>query len=255
MEQTLINSNNNESNYNNGNQGYSSSSTLDNQFQGQVQNQPNQLYMMQPNPTPQNNLSQNLNTSSAQILPPQNDINLFFPPQNQGAPQELQYYQPQNEILNPSQENPPSQTAIIPGQQNIPLNNYSTPQTTNLNIKTIPQNQDQNKNSQKSINMSQISNKSIYQKDENVFYISLILPERLYLPLAFVILGILSLLLIISNKEAVIPIIILSSMLILIGVSYAICTNRTIYFILGPNNLTIIKTILCCKSTTTYNPG
>lgn len=34
MEQTLINSNNNESNYNNGNQGYSSSSTLDNQFQG-----------------------------------------------------------------------------------------------------------------------------------------------------------------------------------------------------------------------------
>ena len=102
--------------------------------------------------------------------------------------------------------------------------------------------------------MSQISNRSIYQKDENVFYISLILPERLYLPLAFVILGILSLLLIISNKDAVTPIIILSSMLILIGVSYAICTNRTLYFILGPNNLTIIKTILCCKSTTTYNP-
>ena len=37
MKQTLINSNNNELNYNNGNQGYSSSSTLDNQFQGQVQ--------------------------------------------------------------------------------------------------------------------------------------------------------------------------------------------------------------------------
>ena len=97
MELPLTSSNPNESNYNTGNEDDSSTFVLDNQFQDQVQNQPNQLNILPPNinPTPQQQINspQNLSSPSVQIYNKQQNLNSnpveqFYPPQNdqnQGA--------------------------------------------------------------------------------------------------------------------------------------------------------------------------
>ena len=190
MEQPLINQNPKEINCNNGSQ--KSISSLDNQFKDQVSNQQNHLCKMplNINPPPQEyNLSKNLklslvqtnnepqnsnNISTQQLFLEQDDLNLISKPndkpQNQGDPQEQPYYPPQNTIIDSFKNNPHHQVITIPKKQKIPKNNNKAPQTTNLIFQNTPQNQD--KNFQNYTNISQVPHKSIYQKNENIFYIS-----------------------------------------------------------------------------------
>ena len=141
-------------------------------------------------------------------------------------PYPAQPYPAQNNLVPPNQPYYPPQGAT-PIQPGVPINNYPL-QPTPLNVQPVPQNQYYKP-------YSLVQHKGILQTETNTYYITmwgtvLFLPETL-LPFIF---G-----------------------LVFTSVSIAFCCKMytTTFFILGPNNLTVIQKAICNKKYRSYNPG
>jgi len=211
--------------------------------QGQNHEQ-NQLYM---NPPLQNNTTSDQQYNSTDLIDkPQNPVSQptqqpNYPPQNLGAPMAQPVY-------------PPSQGVALPVQQGIPANNYP-PQIQNPNnaalyvqpVAPVYQTQYQNYR-----NISEIPHKGVYQIDENTFYISTGCCFKIF-PFIFFIVGVgVGALYIAAHSFWLI---IFGSIFATAGFFMFFKMYNSIYFMMGPNSLTIVKKATCGKQTKIYNPG
>ena len=141
---------------------------------------------------------------------------------------------------------------VNPESQIYSQNNYP-PQNGGSIIPTQAVYNDKYRNYQ---NITQINHKRIYQPDENTFYISTGCFAKLF-PAIFIILGIFLLIFPINGlKETgvsiyIIPII--GLIFFIVGLCLNSIIYNKIYFIMGPNTLTIMKKALCRKKTQIYN--
>ena len=185
------------------------------------------------------------------------------PPLNENPPSKPNYYPPPQNIPQnyapPQVTNPPAQpvasvgtplqynnSPTAPFQQGIPVNNY--PQMGGV-PQPIPQ---YNNRYQQYTNINQISHKGITQVDENTFYITTGCCFKLF-PYIFTLFG-----------GVFISIWVFAGSIIpgLCGIFFAflgICMFFTlynnIYFVMGPNSLTVMKKAACRKKTKIYNAG
>ena len=212
----------------------------------QIQNpEQNQLYM---NPPLQNNTTSGQPYNSTDFIDkPQNPVAQpiqppnYLPPQNLGPP-----------IAQPAYPQP--QGVALPVQQALPVNNYP-PQTQNPNapyfaqpVAPAYQTQYQYQNYK---NVSEIPHKGIYQTDENTFYISTGCCFKIF-PFIFFIVGVG----LCSIAFYTTPwILILGGIFTIVGFIMFFKMYNSIYFIMGPNTLTVIKKATCMKQTKMYNPG
>jgi len=223
----------------------------------------NQLYMNPPSQQPPYNQDQNMIPPEQPYYSSQN-IPIEKPqiqPQNQMAPPTQPYYPPQN--VSPTGINtqyPPSQSVPLPVQQNIPVNNYAPITQTSTPNNYIYQNivpvqyqtQYQYQNYQ---NITQIPHKGIYQTDANIFYISTGCCFKLF-PFIFFLMGCGVFAISFANDAQNIYIArIVGIIFALIGILLFFKMYNNIYFIMGPNTLTVMKKAICGKQTTIYNPG
>ena len=254
MEQPLVNPN---SNANNNFAIQGNIYSQENQNQGQ--NQSNQLYVMPPNmdlpqqedvcpEKPHFGSSENLNTPGVKPLNSQD---------NQIAPPPQQYYPPPQPNQIPSQNilpaqpyYPPPATGPIP--QGYPPNIYSTqPGAVIVQAQPVYKTEYQQYS-----NISQIRHKGIYQVDENTFYISTGCCFKLF-PILFFCVGLFLLLLPVyqigEGNNFVVSIV--GLIFFVVGIVLFFKMYNNIYFIMGPNTLTVMKKAICGKKTTMYNPG
>ena len=211
----------------------------------QVQNQDqNQIYI---NPPLQNNTTSDQPYNSTDLIDkPQHPVSqptqqANYPPQNLSAPMAQPSY-------------PPSQGVAVPVQQGIPVNNYppqiQDPNNAPLYVQpVVPVYQTQYQNY---TNISEIPHKGVYQIDENTFYISTGCCFKIF-PFIFFIVGV---------GVGAIYIIAHSFWLLIFGSIFATAgffmffkMYNSIYFVMGPNTLTIVKKATCGKQTKIYNPG
>jgi len=223
-------------------QGENRENLLVNQIQSQDQNQ---NYM---NP-PQNNYTPDQSYNSTGLIDkPQNQISQptqqpYYPPQNLGAPMVQSAY-------------PPSQGVALPVQQGLSVNNYP-PQVQNPNnmpylVQPVaPANQIQYQNYR---NISQIPHKGIYQVDENTFYVSTGCCFKIF-PFIFFIVGVGVGSLYFFIPEPTFWLLIFGIIFSAAGLLMFFKMYNNIYFIMGPNTLTIVKKATCGKKTKIYNPG
>ena len=184
----------------------------------------------------------------------QNDIyaNQGRPPLNEIPPSQPNYYAP------PQVTNPPAQPVASvetpiqynnntpPFLQGIPVNNY--PQ-----MGGVPQPITQYNNAyQQYTNINQINHKGISQVDENTFYITTGCCFKLF-PYIFTLfgLGFIALWIIVDNFIPGIFGIIFT----LLGICMFFNLYNNIYFVMGPNSLTVMKKAACRKKTNIYNAG
>ena len=203
----------------------------------------------------------------------QNDIyiNQGQPPQEEEVPPTKQNYcpPPQNGPKNQNYYQPPPQDPNVPAQpvtfvgapiqsnigldtpiqQGIPVNNY--PQDA-----VVPQPIQYNNVYQQYTNISQIKHRGIYQKDENNFYVSIGCCFKSVRYIVILLgLGIIGAGFFLKPKINPIFPIIIGAIVTVIGVFRLFFYYDSIYFIMGSNNLTIIKKASCRKKTNIYNPG
>lgn len=263
MDQPLYNPNAINENFNN--------DFSENQYQKPTQSQDNQLYMMPPdmNAPPQEEQNPNLDMippiEQPYYSPPNPIQNSYNPEQNQQIPSQSPVYP-----INPQQNQPiPSQSPVYysppeyaqnpqpqpqPFSQGVPLvqqiQNYPT-QNNNIYVQSqgMP-----DYNYQNYQNISQIRHQGISQKNQNTFKIS---PgDRFYLSVCCMffgifcfIFGIISFLFFYSNVTYCV----VGLIFFIIGLSFS--NNKKFYFIMGPNNLTVINKECCNKRVNVYNPG
>ena len=158
----------------------------------------------------------------------------------------------------PPPQYPPPQGVAIPVQQAIPVNNYppqiQTSQPNNYIVQPVVPVQYQTQYQYQDYqNITQIPHKGIYQVDANTFYISTGCCFKIF-PIIFFLVG---------CGLAVVAVIVAQSLItLIIGILFA-CIGimlffkmyNNIYFIMGPNTLTVMKKAMCGKKTTIYNPG
>ena len=155
---------------------------------------------------------------------------------------------------------PPAQSVGVPVQQAIPVNNYppqiQTSQPNNYIVQPVVpaeyQTQYQYQNYQ---NITQIPHKGIYQTDANTFYISTGCCFKLF-PFIFFLSGC-GVVAISFSKDAenIFWGGIIGGLFAIIGIFLFFKMYNNIYFIMGPNTLTVMKKAYCGKKTNTYNPG
>ena len=241
MDQPLYNPNEIDQNLNNNFAG--------NQYPDLNQIQDNQLYMMPPNMNPPPPEQQNPNLDMyekpyySNQNPTQTPVNSQ---QNQPIPSPSPvYYSPPQIDQNPyPQSQPLSQGVPLVQQINYPTQNNGII----VQTQGIPQINYQNYQ-----NIAQVKHQGISQKDQNTFKISSG-HQGQCLPSCFIIFGIIELIygLLAITKSV--------SIHLFIGIIFFIsgiilCNNKKIYFIMGPNNLTVINKAGCSKNVNVYNPG
>lgn len=155
---------------------------------------------------------------------------------------------------------PPAQSVGVPVQQAIPVNNYppqiQTSQPNNYIVQPVVpaeyQTQYQYQNYQ---NITQIPHKGIYQTDANTFYISTGCCFKLF-PFIFFLSGC-GVFAISFAKDAqnIFWARFIGGLFAIIGIFLFFKMYNNIYFIMGPNTLTVMKKAYCGKKTNTYNPG
>ena len=188
--------------------------------------------------------------------PPPQDVpqNQDYPsPQDLNVPPQNQYYPPPQDLNSPVQPIPsvsvPLQSNIpvgTPVQQGIPVNNYPQPGV-------VPQPVIQYNNIyQQYNNISQINHKGVYQVDENTFYVSTGCCFKLF-PFVFGLVGLGTL--VFGIYIAQVFLIIFGAIFAAVGIYLFFFMYNNIYFIMGPNTLTIMKKATCRKKTNIYNPG
>ena len=158
----------------------------------------------------------------------------------------------------------PSQDNILPPQQGLPVDSYPPQNQNSIKIPNIIQTkalqyQAQYENYK---NISEIPHKGIYQVDENTFYISKgcffkIFPFILF----FLGVGLASFSFFITNNNQnsfLGP----SFFMLIFGITFALVgfilffkMYNCIYFIKGPNSLTVMKKSIFGKKTRNYNPN
>ncbi len=176
----------------------------------------------------------------------------YPPPQDLNVPPQNQYYPPPD-LNSPVQPVPsvgvPLQSNIpvgTPVQQGIPVNNYPQPVI-------VPQPVIQYNNTyQQYNNVSQINHKGVYQVDENTFYVSTGCCFKLF-PFIFGLVGLG--LFVFGIYKGVVVAIIFGAIFAAAGLYMFFFMYNSIYFIMGPNTLTIMKKATCRKKTNIYNPG
>ena len=243
MDPPLYNSNETNQNLNNN---YDQNQY--NQYQGPNLGQENQLYMIPPNmnPPPLEQQNPNLDMYEKPYYSPQNPTQTpINSQQNQpiSSPSQVYYSPPQIDQNPQSQPQPFSQGVPLVQQMNYPIQNSGIIQT--QGISQI--------NYQNYQNISQVSNKGIIQKDKNTFIISSGYQGK-FLPLCLIIFGIIFILFgIVSIAFDAFIVIICGLVFLIIGIM--LCNHKKIYFIIGPNNLTVINKTNCSKKVYAYNPG
>ena len=197
----------------------------------------------------QNNIYNCQGQSSQEALLP-TEPNYYPPPQNN--PQNQYYKPPQNpntpaqpvaSVASPLQGNIPVGTSV---QQGIPVNNY--PQTGEVPQPAI-QYDDTYQQYKK---FSQISHKGIYPVDENTIYISTGCCFKAF-PFIFALFGLIFVGLGIFTRN-VIPGV-AGALFTCIGICMLFTLFNSIYFIMGPNTLTIMRKATCRTKNKMYNPG
>ena len=213
----------------------------------QGQNQPNQPYM-QYEMKSYNTSSQNLDTSysnkiSNQAILPGQPNPYQNPPYNNAIP---------NQAILPGQPNPYQNSPYMStyqSTQGIPLNNYPG-QTGGMFIQP-PQN---NINYENIKNIGEIPHLLFTQPDDNTFLISskgfLITPIiMICASLPFFIIPI------VVGDPVMYIMFFFASLAVLISICSCINTEISIYFILGQNNITVVKNTVCKKKNIFYNSG
>lgn len=99
----------------------------------------------------------------------------------------------------------------------------------------------------------EIPHKGILQPDENSFYITTGCCFK-FIPFFGCFLGLLMIVISLLT-EVIIIVIILGSLIFLVNFSFFFVLFNNVYFIMGQNNLKIVKEALCRKKTLIYNPG
>lgn len=247
-----------------GNSNYIDNNLSGNQLQNPNQYQDNQLMPPDANPPP---LQQN---SNQDMVPPQEQP--YYSLQNQTQipincqqnqpipPPNQVYYAPPQIIQNPQPQ--PQPQPYYPPQQGIPpvpLISNNTTQNNGIYVQTQGIGQDnkyQNNIYKNYQNISQVNHRGISQKNNNTFYISPSFCSRCF-PLAFVFIGIIVIIIGFVNysEDPSYGPMIGGLIFFCIGLFFFIFTNRTIYFIMGPNSLTVVKRIFCTKKVYNFNPG
>ena len=245
MDQPFYNPNASDENPNNNFTG--------NQYQEPNQGQDNQLYMMPPGinlppPEQQNSNLDMANPEQPYYAPHPTQIPINSQ-QNQpiSSPSPV-YYTPPQIAQNP-QPQPQPYSQGVPSVQPVP--NYPT-QNNGILVQAqgIPQNNYQNYQ-----NINQVRHQGITQKDQNTFKISSGY-QGPCLPLCLIIFGIIFFIygimgIIIGANIS--GFIIIGIILFIIGL--ILYNNKKVYFIMGPNNLTVINKQSCSKKVDVYNPG
>ena len=148
---------------------------------------------------------------------------------------------------------PQPQGVAHTAQEGLPVIN-NTPRNPN-NISNIvqqaapvcqPQNQYQNNR-----NFSEIPHEGINQISENIFYISTGCCFKIF-PFLFFIIGVGICLI---SFFSTIWLLIFGAIFVIVGIFLFFKMYNSIYFIMGPNSLTVVKKATCWKQTKTYNPG
>ena len=198
----------------------------------------------------QNSIYNSQGQSSQEALLP-TEPNYYPPPQNN--PQNQYYYpppqnpntpaQPVASVASPLQGNIP---VGQPVQQGIPINNY--PPTGAVPPPAIQY----NNTYQQYKNISQINHKGVYQVDENTFYISTGCCFKSF-PYIFTLFGLIFVGLGIFTRN-VIPGV-AGAIFACIGICMFFTLYNSIYFIMGPNTLTIMQKATCRKKNKMFNPG
>ena len=231
-------------------------------------NQENQFHPIQENFAPiDNNQGQNQQYMNPQQPPFNTDQNII--------PQEQPYYSSENNAIiekpndnyppqniYPAPINPqyPAQGVALPVQQPIPVNNYppqiQTTQPNNYMIQpVVPVEYQTQYQYQDYQNITQIPHKGIYQTDANTFYISTGCCFKLF-PFIFFFAGCgVFAISFSSNAQNIVIARVFGVIFALIGVFLFFKMYNNIYFIMGPNTLTVMKKALCGKQTKIYNPG
>ena len=218
--------------------------------ENQYQNQPNNpshpgMIPIQENQIPEKPFyaSQDSNTPYEKPLNTQD---------NQLPPPPQAYYPPSQNTIPPQPVYPTTQGVINPIPQIIPQNNYY-PQNTGIIIQNQPVYKDEYKNY---ANIRQINHKGIYQTDENTFYISTGCCFKLF-PYIFTCVGLFLMSLPITNigEGNMYIAAIIGIIFFVAGISLFCVMYNNIYFIMGPNTLTVMKKATCRKKATIYNPG
>ena len=196
----------------------------DNQFQNQGQHQSNQ---------------QNID------LPPEEPFYLSSP--NTNIPYEKPIKSQQNEENHSTQN-----TLLFPAQPN-----YTEPQITKTNypneeeFKTQPVN---NIGNQKYKNFSEIRHKGISHPNENTFDIETSCYYKCF-PFLLCFIGLLFISLILTKKTELVLIGLVGFCFLLCGLLSLFIIYTNVSFIMGPNNLIIVKKSFCSKKTLIYNKG
>ena len=221
--------------------------------ENQYQNQPNNLLYMNPPgmiSTQENQIPEKpFYASQDSISPYEKPLNTQ---QNQLPPPPQVNYPPSQNTNPPQPGYPTAEGAINPIPQVIPQNNYY-PQNAGITIQSQPIYKDEYKNY---TNIKQINHKGIYQTDENTFYISTGCCFKLF-PYIFTFVGLFLMSLpIIKIGEGNMYIAAIVGLIFFVAGSSLFCIMyNNIYFIMGPNTLTVMKKAQCRKKTTIYNPG
>ena len=219
--------------------------STDNQFENQGLLPPNQPIAQEISYYPsqnQNNLyDKPINSQNNQIPTPSQP---YYPPPQSAIPNQTQPYYPPGQI----------QGMANPVPQIYPQNNYP-PQAGGV---IIPTQSAYNAKYENYKNISQINHKGIYQPDENTFYISTGFCFKLF-PFIFAIMGVFFMLVPLMDPKGTGGNIYMASaagvIFFIVGVSLFFLMYNDIYFIMGPNTLTIMKKALCRKKILIYNPG
>ena len=222
----------------------------DNQIPNQAQMPSNPGYMMPPN----------MNPPQAQQPPEQP----YYQPQAQNITYDKPLNSQNNQIPPPSQPYPQNAIPIQPQPvyppQGVPQTNYPPqypPQVGPVQVQPVQPVQPVYNPAYKNYNnISQIRHRGIKQPDENTFYISSSCCYIIF-PLMFCGVGIFLMTFPITKigEGKDIPCVIAGVIFFIIGIYLFCSTNNSVYFIMGPNTLTIMKKGYCRKKTRTYNPG
>ena len=210
-----------------------------NQIQSQDQNQ---IYMNHPL---QNNTTPDQTYNSTDFIDkPQNPVSQpTYPPQNVNAPMAQPVY-------------PQPQGVALPVQQGLPVNNYPPqiqyPNDMPYYVQPVsPENQTQNQNYK---NFSEIPHKGIFQVNENTFHITTGCCFKIF-PFFIFFAGVGVGANYFFNPESNFFLLIFGAIIASIGLIMFFKLNNDIYFIVGPNSLTIVKKAICLKKAKIYNPG
>ena len=167
----------------------------------------------------------------AQPYPAQQYPAQSYSTQNMAVPPNKPYYPPQGNT---------------PIQHGVPANSYQL-QPMGLNGQPIPQNQYHKP-------YTLVEHKGIFQQDNNTYYLTIGNCYKYESCIPFVI-GLLFILASIYYMAGHFLPIIIGSFFIFFSFLYLFFTYHSIFFILGPNTLTVIKKALCLKRSKIYNPG